>query len=392
MPTKTRAAVLLGVIGIAIAALLWYASTLQPITLQVAMYPFIPDREAVLYRLAQGFEATHPRVHIAFVEGDDLLSNYYDGGLQRASADIYEIDTILLTDMKSRLLPVQLDTSDYFPEAMAAVTRDGQAFGIPHWLCSNFLFYRKGNQDIEGAVSWEELLKALANQSSDILVDLKGSSGLGEWYLTVLADRLNIEKAEAAVLAQSEPEDAVVQALNPIVRSCAAGFCRSKGLHRDRLGFYARAFVRGQHGAYIGYSESIYYGLQDAAQNCVPKDKCLTKDDIAVRRLPPFGSEGGNRGVGWVDALAIDRNLTGPKKAAAIDFIAYVTSPEAYNTILKSSETGFLRYLLPARRKLATESKPFTRSFTPRMKDDKPVLSQGLTMHCGRWERSWISS
>jgi thiamine pyridinylase len=323
----------------------------------------VPDREAILYRLAQGFEATHPGVHIAFVDTDDFTSNYYKGGLQRTSADIYEIDTILLADMLQHLAPVELKPADFYPEAIAAVTRDGRILGVPHWLCGNFLFYTKGNQAIESASSWDELVQALAGQKSDVLVDLKGSSGLGEWYLTVIADRLGIDKAQDLVLSRPPLSGDAVNALTHIVKACPKGLCRSSTLHQPRTGYYARAFVRGHHAAYIGYSETIYYGLEDAQQNCLPSDPCLTQDQIAVRRLPPFGAEGSDKGVGWVDALAIDKKLTGEKKAAALEFIAYVTRPEGYQAILTSRDTGLLRYLLPARMGLKTESEALYAQF-----------------------------
>jgi len=332
----------------------------------------------MLYRLAQGFEATHPRVHIAFVDTDDFTSNYYKGGLQRTTADIYEIDTILLADMLPRLAPVAPNQTDFYPEAIAAVTRDGQILGVPHWLCGNFFFYAKGNQAIERAASWEELLQALAGQKTDILVDLKGSSGLGEWYLTVLADRLGIDKAQDAVLNQPTLSDEAVSTLNRIVKACATGFCRSGNLHQPRTGYYARAFVRGHHAAYIGYSETIYYGLADALENCLPHDSCLTKDQIAVRRLPPFGPQGTDKGVGWVDALAIDNKLSGEKKAAALDFIAYVTSPEGYKGILTSSETGLLRYLLPARMRLETETEGLYAQFYAANQGRQTGMRKGL--------------
>jgi thiamine pyridinylase len=270
------------------------------------MYPYIPDKDVVLSLLSTEFKKRHPSVELVFIDNDDLNKNYYKGGLLRIDADIYEVDTILLTDMLGKISELELAPSAVAPETLAAVTRDGRVFAMPHWMCGNFLFFKSGDSQIDKAASWEALLAILAERKSDLLVDFKGSSGLGEWYLTVLADRLGIDAAQKEVLEAPTLSDPAVQALGQIIQACPAGFCRNDKLHEEGSGAYAKIFVRGQHAAYIGYSESIYWGLQDGQKNCRPSDKCLTQDGIAVRRLPPFGADATSGGIGWVDGQGED--------------------------------------------------------------------------------------
>jgi thiamine pyridinylase len=348
--------------------LLWDATA--RITLRVALYPYIPDKQAVASAIAQGFKKRNPYVDLVFIDNDDLNNNYYKGGLLKIEADIYEIDTILLTDMLPKLSALELDPEAVPPEVLAAVTRDGRVFAMPHWMCGNFLFFKRGDQEVEKVASWEALLAILAERKSNLLVDLKGSSGLGEWYLTILADNFGVEAAQKEILESPKLSELAKKALKDIVQACPAGFCRSQKLHDEGSGVYAKLFVRGRYAAYIGYSESIYWGLRDARTKCGPADECLTEDNIAVRRMPSFAGGVQSGGVGWVDALAIGKDVTGRKRKAALEFISYVTSPEVYAEVLSASDVRLLRYVLPAR----TDAAVWTEGLYP----------QFLTAHVGR--------
>ena len=372
-----------------VAFFLWNAA--PRITLRIAMYPYIPDKDAVLSLLGTEFKKRHPSVELVFIDNDDLNKNYYKGGLLKIEADIYEIDTILLTDMLGKISALELAPAAVAPETLAAVTREGRVFAMPHWMCGNFLFFKRGDSEIEKAASWEALLAILAERKSELLVDFKGSSGLGEWYLTVLADRLGIDAAQTEVLEAPTLSDPAVKALGQIIQACPAGFCRNDRLHDEGSGVYAKMFVRGRHAAYIGYSESIYWGLQDGQKNCRPSDRCLTQDDIGVRRLPSFGADAANAGIGWVDALAIGKDVTGPKRKAALAFITYVSSPEAYASVLTASDTRLLRYLLPARTDTPVRNDglypQFLAAHTGRLTGTKPGLNDALRKKGGMLDK-----
>jgi thiamine pyridinylase len=113
---------------------------------------------------------------------------------------------------------------------------------------------------------------------------------------------------------------------------------------------------------YVGYSETIHYGLQDANENCL--GRCLTKDTIGVRRLPAFFEPRKDNGVGWVDGLGIDKSVHGLKKALAQEFIRFVVSDAGYRLVLEPEGDGDApRYLLPAREKLNIANAPLYPAF-----------------------------
>ncbi|HEU4619306.1 MAG TPA: extracellular solute-binding protein [Gammaproteobacteria bacterium] len=323
------------------------AAAAEPITLKVALYPSVPMPRDLFAELEGAFEGKHPGINVELVDTQHFNDDYYSGALLDTEADVYEVDTILLTDMiaAGKVQALDLPRNDYFADSIAAVTRNGKTYAVPHWLCGNLLFYRKADGWIGQAKSWDELIAAFLEHGRHLAVDFEGHSTLGEWYLTLLSNKLGLEEAEKRVLKSHGLDDEVVAEMRKILEACLPGTCRSRDLH-DRTGYYSRAFVRGEVGAYVGYSESLHYGLQEALEDC-RLDSCLSESDIAVRALPVAGNAS-EHGLGWVDGLAIDNHVSAAKLQAAKDFIAFLTSDDAYSLILEPEEGEAPRYLMPA--------------------------------------------
>jgi thiamine pyridinylase len=227
------------------------------------------------------------------------------------------------------------------------VTRNGVVYAVPHWLCGNFVFYRKGDNAIRDAATWTDLVKILAQRNKPLLFDMFGRLTIGEWYLTLLSDRIGVEAAQQAILANQPPNDDVLSDLKQILLGCPTGYCRSRTYH-DRTGFYARAFIRGEAQAYVGYSETLHYALSELLSNCGLGTSCLAPDEIAVRRLPTVKGTA-SEGIGWVDGLALSKEATGATRDAAIKFIEFATSADGYKVALQPIFGEGPRYLLPAR-------------------------------------------
>jgi len=343
-------------------------------TLRVAFYPAVPERRALFYLLEREFERLYPGLNVELVETYEeagktysLADTYYEGGIAKVKADIYEVDTILLSDLVGRLQSVSLPFDDFAPAAVEAVRRNNETYAVPHWLCGNFLYYSKRDADVVAAVekaeTWPELVADLVAKRKRLMVDLSGRSTLGEWYLTAYADLVGLGQAQKDVRSSKSPDSRVVAALSDLVSACEPGFCRDSNLHR-RSGYYARAFVRGQADVYVGYSESIHYGLRDALENCLMGQRCLREDEIGIRPLPAFFTPRKGGGVGWVDGLAIDAQLKGIKLAIAREFIKFVVSEPGYRLVLVPEGEGGVqasdisRYLLPARQGVVIDKAP----------------------------------
>src|SRR5688572_20018887 len=115
--------------ALALGAYCWLSAT-APVTLRVALYPYVPDRKAVFHELEREFERRHPGVNVELVDDDDFTVKYYSGGLQRADADVYEVDTILLADLVEarKIAPLDLPDRSFLPGALEAVTHAGQTY------------------------------------------------------------------------------------------------------------------------------------------------------------------------------------------------------------------------------------------------------------------------
>src|SRR5258708_1126916 len=106
----------------------------ETITLRVALYPYVPGPQALFAQLAREFQG---RNEGAILEVVDPEKDYYDGGLLALDADVFEIDTILLSDMiaAGKIAPLDVSLAGFAPESIEAVTRDGVTYAVPHWLC-----------------------------------------------------------------------------------------------------------------------------------------------------------------------------------------------------------------------------------------------------------------
>src|SRR5262249_40008876 len=100
--------------------------------LTVALYPYVPEARDLFSTLAAPAAATPPRARLDLVERSTepgshterrLAEDYYGGGLLRAEADVYEVDTVLLAEMvrAGKICPVNLPRRDFLPEARAAI-------------------------------------------------------------------------------------------------------------------------------------------------------------------------------------------------------------------------------------------------------------------------------
>lgn len=333
-------------------------------TLRVLLYPYVPERLSLFQKIEGQFEKDNPGVNIELVDTPDLLENYYSGGLQKASADVYEIDTVLLSDLikLGKISEINFPKQDFSNEAVAAVSRNGVTYAVPHWMCGNFLFYRKGDEELTNAKSWNDVRNILRQRLEVLFVDLKGKSTLGEWYFTVLSELQGVNEAQQSIIKSDNLNPEVTNLLKLILEVCPDGFCRSDDLH-DRTGYYSRAFISGKSSAYVGYSESIHYGIQYAIDNCISTSGCLPLNDIAVKRLPLFHDSPMSNGIGWVDGLAVDSNLTGKKREIAINFINYLVSEKGYKTVLEPEWMEAPKYLLPARLNIKISGAPLYESF-----------------------------
>jgi thiamine pyridinylase len=323
--------------------------------LRVVLYPYVPDYPGYVRQVATGFSNSPEgaKINVEFV---DLTDGYYDpkspGFVGGTQADIYEIDSVFLKDFVDRhkIRPLPQSVAPKHGEFLATAQRRGSldcvVYGYPHWVCSNFVFYLKGDAAIASARTLADLERVLGSQDQTrepLLGDFKGKSTLGEFYLMSLFDRYGNWSAvenHLGGLEQSQANDVL-----RLAALCRKGYCHSKSRH-DAAGTYGREFARGKGRVLVGYSEILYYvGAEE--QLCEKTAACVSPDDLDVSLVPMD-----DRGVApmvWVDSYVLSPSCTGQCEQDAVSFLRFVNSEKTQRLALTGSPP---RYLLPARASL----------------------------------------
>jgi thiamine pyridinylase len=328
-----------------------------PRHLRVVLYPYVPDYPGLVQEVTRRFAAT-PEGQGVILDLPDLTNGYYDSTSElyvgKAVADVYELDSVLLDDFhphKIRALPDALTPKpdEFLPVAQKRAFLNATAYGYPHWVCANFLFYRKGDTAVASARTLPELESALNSPTQapqPLLADFKGKSTLGEFYLMSLFDRYQLWPTIQNHLSPMEADQ-----VNDVVRLaalCRQGYCHSGDRH-NAVGSYGREFARGHGRTLIGYSE-ILYDVADESRRCGKDEQCLSPGDLDVGLVPM--DDRGVTPMVWVDSYTLSTSCTGQCEQDAINFIRFVDSEDTQRHLLTGSPA---RYLLPARASLYSD-------------------------------------
>jgi hypothetical protein len=129
--------------------LLWNGK--QNRVLNVSLYPDIPSHpngnfSALLDHVVNVFQVAHPDVLLNAVVLDDD-SKIYDFDLlskqfTSTGYDVIELDTLFIGYLASNglITPVKITGEAPLPVALAASTYNGVLYGVPSWLCMDFIF------------------------------------------------------------------------------------------------------------------------------------------------------------------------------------------------------------------------------------------------------------
>ena len=317
--------------------------------LRAVVYPFVPDKVGLFRQIEQSFEAAHPEVDLQII---DLSANYYNedepDAVTNTDADVLEVDSVFLEDLigsgsiQPIRPPLRTATAPLLRVAEDAVTKSGRWYGVPHWVCTNFLFSRPGDP-LATATTLTDVVNAIGEERG-LLIDMKGRSTLGELDLDALLDKHKTLAVAAQFVAVTNRDQGVVDDLKRVRGLCEADLCRDSDYH-DAVGFYARQFARGRGRALAGYSERLYYIGTEVMTSC-RKGECRGLDDIALVPLPLSAS--GSQPFAWVDSFTISSRCTRQCLVDAEAFIRHTTSIDEVRRQLTPGWGEAPRYLLPA--------------------------------------------
>lgn len=325
--------------------------------LHVALYPYIPDAgsdgyRGLLTRIEAEFEAQRPDVDLRLASLNPNSGAFYDFDSLRTMLTaepgaggfhLVEVDAALLGELVDSQLvrPWSMRPAglDWHPAATRAVSMHGRTYGIPHWLCSYFVFSRE--PAIVEAPTAERLVAALHKATPTtpgLAAKFAGDWDLTALYLDAWVDTYGAGSMDAA-LPPADPS--VIQSLRAVARECrAAGSnpCLQGGLYGGSAEAAARVFADGRVDAFLGFSEHLHGMLRHAG-----------RDRTIKLSLAPLGT--GKRPLVFVDALVMRRGCDARCETAATAFAAYLNRPETQEWIVMAEDAGadaVPRYLMPA--------------------------------------------
>jgi thiamine pyridinylase len=353
--------------------------------LRVALYPFVPQKAELLLKVLQDYRQSHPEIDLQLIDLDgdyyrDALRKALTAGSQNAPVDVAEVDTIFLQDFVDDHLIEELPQGEignvgtYVPLAASAVVLNGRLYGIPHWICGDFLFFRKDDaaalqlSQSKTLKDLETIFGHVSSEADALMADLSGKSTLGEMYLHALVDEYHTP--EEALKHIQPTDDSAVESIKRLLVLCPGSLDHAIKFHIFGQ-FYARQFTHRKARAIISYSEGLHdvldeylhgVGLHEPAVGQIYKfDSSISDfvpfsaDDVQVVAAPM--ADTGEKMLGWVDAMCIRKDLAPQVSTDALDFIRFFSSEEFNRQLLIPAIDDAPRYLLPARLSLFTDQK-----------------------------------
>jgi len=277
-------------------------------------------------------------------------------------ADVIEVDTVFLKDLVQQSLvdvlpPTAIEPANAFlPIASAAAQIDGKVYGVPHWACGNFIFFR-ADDPAAGRLSETKTLKGLEEilnhptiEKDALLADVEGSSTIGELYLDSLLDEYGDPADALAHIGDKDHLDSGAQAAPARLYALCPGGLNHNDKYHENGGFYGRQFAHSRARVFLAYSEGLYevgdeflHGVADTE----PDIGDLKNNKISAIAAPLADND--QKMLAWVDILTIRKGLTSQKRKDAFDFISDFTSEDFNRSLLVPSYGEAPRYLLPAR-------------------------------------------
>jgi thiamine pyridinylase len=357
----------------------------QRVDLTATLYPFIPEAEAFYLELEREFEKENPTINLVI---NPLNLNYYEedsSGIVADTSDVIELDCIFFEDfLKARKIqPLPslkgFDTANVLKVGEIAKVSNVW-YGVPHWVCSNFLFGTGGDTEIGSAktfTTFATLFKSPVNITNGVLIDEKGKTNLGELYLDGLYDDCKDIKMVKHVLGRAfDSTLSVVKNMQQIPSLTYKDWGRSSFLH-NIPGMYGTLFAKNRGRALVGYSELLHYVFRQRLE-CIDEDACIDAEKLNVFQFSL--SNNGQAPIGWVDALFINSKLKGEKLSAASQFINFLVSKSSYEKALKPALGHAPRFLLPAYKDIYSASymHPLYQQFYPIAEKLETISMPGL--------------
>lgn len=251
-------------------------------SLKVALYPYLPTDPAagftqLLAHVVETYQAQNPQVALDVVMTDVGIYDFAQLPqlLQGGGYQVMELDMLYLGFLAQRELVNASPPSseNALPVAVAASTWNGTRYGVPSWLCMDFLYSNDPN--LANVASLGDLVKAMPpspNGGMALVGDFNGSWRLPSIYINSFVQRYGYGQIANAFTVPADP--AVIGDLKTLTSYCATvtltGNPCTNGtnhsLDSKNPGAPERIFASGSTAVDVGFSERSFFIATAGAQ------------------------------------------------------------------------------------------------------------------------------
>lgn len=243
----------------------------QTRVLNAALYPYLPtvpggQFETLVAHVVETFQAQNPEVLLsAQLNGKTDIYSFENLPvlLGPQGLDVIELDTLYMGFLVSETLinPAQITGEQPLDVAVAASTIGDQLWGVPSWLCMDFVYGR--DPAIQGISSLSGLVTYLGTQPDTrpaLVGDFNGSWRLPSIYINGYVQTYGYGQINQAL--QMPPDQGVIDNLVSLSDACAfdgVNNCTNGVFHGGANGTTEQVFATGNASTDMGFSEQSFF-------------------------------------------------------------------------------------------------------------------------------------
>lgn len=236
--------------------------------LNALLYPYLPsnpngDFQAMLTHIINVYQAERPQVLLNLVLNPDIdIYSFTELPklLGPGGFDVAEVDTLYLVFLaESNLItPVGITGDPPWPVGRKAVTFNDMVYGVPSWLCMDFVY--GFNPKLKSVSTLPELLQLMPTDRLALVADYNGS-----WRAAGIYFNAYVQNYGYAALPKAyamPPDPTVISNLADLVRTCdwqGANNCANNTYHSGPDGVTEKVFATGNAAYDMGFSEQSFY-------------------------------------------------------------------------------------------------------------------------------------
>lgn len=244
----------------------------QKRVLNVALYPYLPNPpnvnfDGLVRMVVHTYQRNAPDVllSVQMNQGTDIYS--FDNLQKLLGADgldVIELDTLYMGYLAAHGLinPATIVGAQPLPVAVQASTVEGKLWGVPSWLCMDFVYSLDSR--VHDVTNLGALLKFLKNSPANIppmAADYDGSWRLPSIYINSYVQTYGYEAIAKA--QQMPPDELAIAELVALTDTCAVNStnnCTNGTYHNSTVpGVTEKDFAQGKANAVLDFSEQSFY-------------------------------------------------------------------------------------------------------------------------------------